>query len=177
MKKLIALLLCLTLAVSLCACKDKKDGKNSDKNGEAQSQEGGEGTEETTEPFDITTLENYYQDLSEPEVVADKLTYKIFQAWYDENSLVLEIYFINGHTEPVTSVWFDELSIYNGDLNEEDAGEFIQGGLISYACVGPVELEEPIPAGSYRIVKLYMPKDLEGYLVDLSMEIVDSYEW
>jgi len=177
MKKLIALLLCFVLVLSLAACKNKDKEKDGGKNGDSQTQEGGEATDETTAPFDITTLENYYQDLSEPEVVADKLTYKIFQAWYEEESLVLDIYFINGHTEPVTSVWFDELSIYNGDLNEEDAGEFIQGGLISYACVGPVELEEPIPAGSYRIVKLYMPKDLEGYLVDLSMEIVDSYEW
>ncbi len=175
MKKLIALLLFLTLTASLCACKNSKSSKDGSEQGGAQAEQGGEGAEDSTEPFDITTLSNYYQDLSEPEVEEDKLSYKIFQAWYEDEALVLDIYFINGHTEPVTSVWFDELSIYNGDLEEE--GELIQGGLISYACVGPVELEEPIPAGSYRIVKLYMPKDLEGYLVDLAMDVVDSYEW
>lgn len=175
MKKLIALLLCLVLVLSLCACKNKKDGNNGGSNNGAQTQEGGESAEDSTEPFDITTLENYYQDLSEPEVVADKLTYKIFQAWYDENSLVLDIYFINGHPDPVTEVWFDELSIYNGDLEED--GELIQGGLISYACVGPVEMEQPVPAGSYSIVQMRMPMDLESHLIDLSLEAIDSYIW
>lgn len=174
MKKLIALLLCFVMILSLCACKNKKDGKDNEKS-EAQSQEGGENSEETTEPFDITTLENYYQDLSEPQVEADKMSYKIFQAWYTDESLVLDIYFINGHPEPVTEVWFEELSIYNGDLEED--GEVVQGGLISYAMVGPLEMEKPVPAGSYSIVRLYMPKDLECQLVDLSMEVVDSYEW
>lgn len=175
MKKLIVLLLCLVLVLSLCACKDKDDSKNDGEQGGSQSQEGGEAGTDTTEPFDITTLSNYYQDLSEPEIVADKLTYKIFQAWYEEEALVLELYFINGHPEPVTNVWFDELSIYNGDLEED--GEVIQGGLISYATIGPVDMEKPVPAGSYSIVRLYMPKDLEGRLVDLTMEVVDSYEW
>lgn len=174
MKKIIALLLCLVLVVSLCACKKTDDSKNSGDNGN-QSQEGGEAGEDSNEPFDITTLDNYYQDLSEPEVVEDKLTYKIFQAWYESESLVLDIYFINGHTEPVTEVWFDELSIYNGDA--EIDGEEVQGGLISYACVGPVDLEEAIPAGSYRIVRMHMPKDMEGYLVNLNMDVVDSYLW
>ena len=176
MKKLIALLLCLVLVLSLCACNKKDDSKDGNKDGSSQNGEaGGEGSEDATEPFDITTLENYYQDLSEPQVVADHVTYQIFQAWYEEESLVLDIYFINGHPEPVTEVWFDELSIYNGDV--EIDGEDTMGGLISYACVGPVEIEEPVPAGSYSIVRLYMPKDLEAYLVDLSMEVVDSYEW
>ena len=176
MKKLIALLLCLVVVLSLCACNKKDDGKNSDKNGTAQNSEAGsEGSEESTEPFDITTLENYYQDLSEPQVVADRVSYQIFQAWYEEEALVLDIYFINGHDAPVTEVWFDELSIYNGDVEVD--GEEVMGGLISYACVGPVEIEEPVPAGSYSIVRLYMPKDLEAHLVDLSMEVADSYEW
>lgn len=175
MKKLIALMLCLVLVLSLCACKDKDGNKKDGKNSEGQSQEGGENSEETTAPIDITTLDNYYQDLSEPQVEADKVTYKIFQAWYDENALVLDIYFINGHPEPVTEVWFEELSIYNGDLEED--GETEQGGMISYAMVGPVEMEKPVPAGGYSIVRMYMPKDVEGHLVDLSMEVVDSYEW
>lgn len=175
MKRLIALLLCIVLVLSLCACKGKdKSGANGG-NEEGKSQEGGAAAEDSTEPFDITTLENYYQDLSEPQVEADKMTYKIFQAWYTEESLVLDIYFINGHTEPVTEVWFDDLSIYNGDY--ETDGEVTQGGLISYAMVGPVEMEEAVPAGSYSVVRLYMPKDLEGPLVDLSMEVADSYEW
>ena len=176
MKKLIALLLCLVMVLSLCACGKKGDSKNEDNNGSA-SQEGanGEGSQEATEPFDITTLENYYQDLSEPQIVADCVTYQIFQAWYEEDSLVLDLYFINGHDAPVTEVWFDELSIYNGDVEED--GEEIMGGLISYACVGPVEMKEPVPAGSYSIVRMYMPKDLEAHLIDLSMEVADSYEW
>ena len=49
--------------------------------------------------------------------------------------------------------------------------------MISYAMVGPVEIKEPVPAGGYSIVRLYMPKDLEGHLVDLSMEVTDSYLW
>ena len=176
MKKLIALLLCFVFVASMCACGKKNDSKNNGKDDSSQAGEaGGEGSQESTEPIDITTLENYYQDLSEPEVVADKMSYKIFQAWYEEESLVLDLYFINGHTEPVTEVWFDELSIYNGDVEQD--GEEFTGGLISYACIGPLEIKEPIPAGSYSIVRLYMPKDLEGYLVDLSMEVNDSYEW
>ena len=175
MKKLNSLLLALALLLSLCACKGKKSDKEEGKNGDSQTQEGGEAGQDSTEPFDITTLNNYYQDLSEPQVEADKMSYKIFQAWYTEDALALDIYFINGHSEPVTEVWFDELSIYNGDLEED--GEEIQGGMISYAMVGPVEIKEPVPAGGYSIVRLYMPKDLEGHLVDLSMEVTDSYLW
>ena len=174
MKKLIALLLCLTIVLAFSACKNKGEDKNGGNNGDSQTQQGEEG-QQSTEPFDITTLSNYYQDLSEPVVEENKLTYKIFQAWYEEEALVLDIYFINGHTEPVTSVWFDELSIYNGDVEED--GELTQGGLISSAAVGPIEIEEPVPAGSYSVVRMYMPKDLEGALVDLSMEASDSYEW
>ena len=176
MKKLIALLLCLVLAASLCACKNTKsdnEGSNAENNG--AEQQGGTAAEENTEPVDITTLDNYYQDLSEPVVIPDKMNYQLFQAWRDEDLLVLQIYFINGHTGPVTEVWFEEFSVFNEDVEVD--GELVQGGLNASANIGPVEIEKPIEPGTYELVKLYIPADVEADLSKLSLQITDSYIW
>ena len=177
MKKLIALLLILTLTLSFCACSDTETDAEAGENGQSageNAENAGEG-EDTTEPFDITTLDNYYQDLSEPQIVEDKVTYQIFQAWFEEGALVMDIYFINGHDEPAYNFWLEEIEIYNGD--KEVDGEVVIGGLISSANVGPVEIKEPIAGNAYQVVRMYLPADLEGYLDTLTMDVSDSYDW
>lgn len=177
MKKLIALLLILVMTLSFCACSDTEDEATAGENGQ-NAQGNAEATgdaADSTEPFDITTLSNYYQDLSEPQVVEGKVNYQIFQAWFEDSCLIMDIYFINGHDEPAYNFWFDEIEIYNGD--KEVDGEVVIGGLISSANVGPVEIKEPIPGGAYQIVRLYLPADLEGYLDSLTMQVKDSYDW
>lgn len=198
MKKIIALLLVLALTLSLCACAKKvatdnlltaTDANGNPITGENAGNNGGENAQDSTnadggadqegdEPFDITQLTNYYQDLSEPQFVEDQLTFQIFQAWYEEGDLYMDIYFINGHAEPVYDVWFDEIGIFNGDMEED--GELVQGGLIAFETMGPVGLEEPIEGNTYKIVTLRFRADIESHLVDLSLDIHPekySYEW
>ena len=144
MKKLLALLLvfamCLTL---LCACKTKDSKKESDSTEENENQ----ATEETT--IDVTTLVNYYQDLTAPEVTEGNVTYKVYQAWWQEDMLVAQIYIINGMSAPIYDLFIEEMCVYNEE------------GQIAQSSIGPLELD-PIPAGEYILETFYF-----GYGVDL----------
>lgn len=160
MKKFIAITLVLSLCFALlCACK-KDDSKNS---GSAEEATTG-AVEETT--IDITTLGNYYQDLTAPEVVAGQVTYKVYQAWWEEDELVVQMYIINGMDAPI-----EELFI-------EDYAAYTEEGQIAQITVGPLGLD-PIPAGEYVLETFYfgIGVDLpDADLSTLSIEcVIDFY--
>lgn len=142
MKKLLVLLLVLSLTVTLlCSCKkaDAEKGAAEEKSAAA--------TQETT--IDITTLGNYYQDLSAPEVTEGNVTYQPYQAWWEDGELVMQMYIINGMSDPIYDLFIEDLYAYTEE------------GQIAQISVGPLEME-PIPAGEYVLETFYF-----GYGVDL----------
>lgn len=143
MKKLIAIALVLSLCFALCACKngDSKNGGNNEGNSDNAT------VEETT--IDITTLVNYYQDLTAPEVVEGQVTYKLYQGWWEEGELVVQMYIINGMSAPIYDLFIEEYSAYTEE------------GQIGQIAIGPLGLD-PIPAGEYVLETFYF-----GYGVDL----------
>lgn len=173
MKKTVALLLILVLTLStLCACKKQaaEDGTPQETSGAA---------EETT-AFDITTTGNYYQDLSEPEFTEGVLTYKLYQAWWEEDALMMQVYFINGHDAPVTDLFIENFYVYNSSSTED--GEDYEGGLIASAQIGPLE-ENPIPieANSYRLITICLSGNSLEYpnadLSTMSIDFTPDYSW
>ena len=143
MKKTLALLLVLSLTVTLlCSCKKADEEKGTDENNSTTS-----ATQETT--IDITTLGNYYQDLTPPEITEGNVTHKLYQAWWEDSELVVQMYIINGMNDPIYDLFIEDLYAYTEE------------GQIAQISVGPLELE-PIPAGEYYLETFYF-----GYGVDL----------
>lgn len=143
MKKLIAfaLILCLCFTM-LCACKNE-DGQNNA--AEDPTNEAAEGT-----TFDASTTENYYQDLTAPEVVEGQVTYKVYQAWWtEEEELVIQMYIINGMGAPIYDLFIEDYAVYTEE------------GQIAQFNMGPLDID-PVPAGEYVLTTFYF-----GYGVDL----------
>lgn len=142
MKKLIAMLLVFSLCFTvLCAC--KKDGAQDGGAAENNST----AAEETT--IDITTLENYYQDLTPPEVVDGAVTHKLYQAWWDEGELIIQLYIINGMDAPIYDLFIEEMFVYNEE------------GQIAQAALGPLGID-PIEPKEAFLETFYF-----GHSVDL----------
>lgn len=140
MKKFLAIALVIALCfTALCACKSK------DENGSDNEADGA--TEETT--IDITATGNYYQDLTAPEVVEGQVTYKVYQAWWEEDELIVQMYIINGMSAPIY------------DLFIENCAAYTEEGQIAQVSIGPLGMD-PIPAGEYVLETFYF-----GYGVDL----------
>lgn len=143
MKKTLAFLLVLSLCFTLlCACK-----KESGKSGNSDDSTTG-AVEETT--VDVTTMDNYYQDLTPPEVVSGQVTHKVYQAWWnEEGELTIQMYIINGMDTPIYELFIEEYCVYTEE------------GQIAQINMGPLGMD-PIPAGEYVLETFYF-----GYGVDL----------
>lgn len=129
MKKLLAILLILSLAATmLCSCKKEEAQKGGSKEDASAT------TQDTT--VDVDSLVNKYQNLDEPQVIEGTVTHQVYRAWWEGSELVMQIYIINGMADPIYDLFIEDMSVYNEE------------GLFARASIGPLGMD-PIPAGEY----------------------------